>query len=103
MLAVIEIKNQQYIATPGAKIQIDRLQKNIGEVFTCDKVLLISDDKKVLVGTPYLAKYSIDAVIISQQKKKITVGKFKRKTRYNLKKGSHKYKTTIEFKEIKTP
>lgn len=77
---VCDIKGKQYLVKPNQEIEVDRLE-GISS-FETDKVLLLVDDGKVQVGTPYL-KHTLQFQILGNVKKdKIRVAKFHAKANY---------------------
>ena len=102
MFAVIETGGKQYIVREGELLSIEKLPKpDKGNVITFDKVLLLSDGKKVEVGTPYLLGKKISAEFIEAGRgKKIRVIKFKNKTRYFIKRGHRQAYTKVKIKSL---
>jgi large subunit ribosomal protein L21 len=94
LYAIVESGGKQYKAVEGSYIEIDLLPDEVGKKKTFDKVLLLVDDEKVEVGTPYLSNVSVDATILEHFKgPKITVFKYRAKQRYRVKTG-HRQKYT---------
>ena len=94
LYAIVESGGKQYKAVEGSYIEVDLLPEEVGKKKTFDKVLLLVDDDKVEVGTPYLSNVSVDATILEHFKgPKITVFKYRAKQRYRVKTG-HRQKYT---------
>lgn len=89
MYAIIETGGKQYRVEEGEKLLIERLPAvRPGERIEFDKVLLVSDDDGVKVGTPYLEGAKVVGQIEEELKgKKITVFTYKPKKRYRRKLG----------------
>jgi len=88
MYVIIENGGKQYKAVEGGFIEIDLLPEEVGQKKTFNKVLLLSTDEKVEVGTPYVKGVSVDTTIISHFKApKVTVFKYRPKQRYRVKTG----------------
>ena len=100
MFAVFEAKGFQYLGSPGEKLKIPRLDSELGDKVSFDKVLLVKNgDTKI--GQPYIEGASITAKIIEHGRyKKIIVFKFKKRNRYRRKKGHRQTYTEIEIKDI---
>ena len=100
MFAVFEAKGFQYLGSPGEKLRIPRLDTEIGEKVTFDKVLLVKNgDTKI--GKPYIEGASITARIVEHGRyDKIIIFKFKRRNRYRRTKGHRQTYTEIEIKDI---
>jgi len=83
MFAVVEISGKQYIAAPGEKLIVDRVDGEVGATLTFDHVLLTSDGKKVTVGTPFVKGAKVTAKVDTQGKgEKLNVRRYKQKVRY---------------------
>src|SRR4030067_522765 len=78
--AIIEDGGKQFKAVEGESIEVDRFQSAIGEQVELDKVLLIVDEQKIQVGTPYIAEAKVEATVVTHFKgPKIVVFKYKPK------------------------
>ena len=79
MYAIIETGGKQIRVEVGQQIYVEKLEGEVDQVITFDKVLLVSD-KKAKVGTPYVKGATVTAKIVKQGKgKKIRVYKYKSK------------------------
>jgi len=104
MYAIIENGGKQYKAVEGAYIEIDLLPEEVGKKKTFDKVLLLSTDDKVEVGTPYVKGVSVDTTIISHFKApKVTVFKYRPKQRYRVKTGHRQRYSRVMVDSIAFP
>ena len=54
MYAIIESCGRQYKVTEGDVVFFEKLEAEEGKKVTFDNVVLLSDDKKVEVGAPYV-------------------------------------------------
>jgi len=52
MFAVIKSGGRQYKVSVGQTLEVNRLPTEDGEQVAFDEVLLISDEDRVLIGTP---------------------------------------------------
>lgn len=68
MYAVFQVGGQQYRATEGDKLQVERLPQAVGEKVEFDHVMLISDGDKVKVGQPSVKGAKVVAEVIEQGK-----------------------------------
>jgi len=101
MLAVIETGGKQYLVEPGKRINIEKVEKKEGEEVEFSKVLLIEKDGELKIGNPYVEGVKVIGKVIKQGKqKKIVVLKYKRKTRYKVKKGHRQPFTRVEILRI---
>ena len=100
MLAVVEISKKQYLVEKDDNLEVQRL-KGQKDKITFDKVLLLSDGKKIKIGTPYLERAKVEAEILEEKKgKKIIVYKFKRRKKYRRKQGHRQIYTAIKITRI---
>lgn len=102
MYAVIETGSKQYRVAAGDTLEIERLDVEAGQPFTFDRVLLVSNDGKLSVGTPTVASASIVADVIEHKRgpKKIAF-KMKRRKGYHRTVGHRQELTVVKIKEIK--
>lgn len=101
MLAVIKIGGKQYLVEPKQRINIEKINKKEGEEIKFSDVLLLEKDGKVKIGTPLVEGAKVTAKVLKQGKaKKVIVFKYKRKTRYKVKKGHRQFFTRIEILKI---
>lgn len=102
MFAIIETGGKQYKIKEGDIIKIDKIDSPKGEKLNFDKVLLLTkDEKEIKIGTPYLKDVKVEAEILEQKKDdKVTIIKFKSKTRYRRKRGFRPLYTKIKITKI---
>ena len=60
MCAVIEACGKQYKVAEGDVVFFEKLDQEAGDKVKFDKVVLVSDDKKVEVGAPYVKGVSVE-------------------------------------------
>lgn len=100
MLAVVEINTKQYLVKKGDTLRVQRLPAQEGKI-SFDKVLLLADEKKTKIGTPYIAKAHVEAEIKGEGKaKKVIVYKSKRRKKYRRKQGHRQIYTTLKITRI---
>ena len=68
MYAIVEIAGQQFKVEKSQKIFVHRLNNDEGSKLNFDKVLLIDNDKDVIVGDPIIKNASIKAKVITHLK-----------------------------------
>lgn len=101
MYAIIEIGAKQYNVKKGDILEVDKQDVEEGKVIAIDKVLLLSKDKKVEVGQPYLKDVKVNAEVISQIKGAKTVAyKYRRRKSSHWTKGHRVKLTQIKIKDI---
>ena len=102
MYAVIEACGKQYKVSEGDVVFFEKLEAEEGKTVKFDKVILVSDDKKIEVGTPYVKGAKVEGTVVSHGKgKKIIVFKYKAKKNYRRKQGHRQPYTKVEIKYIK--
>lgn len=104
MYAIVEISGKQYKVSEGDIVFVDRLESlELGSSVEFDKVLLISDDKKVTVGEEFVKGAKVKATIVSHGKdKKVLVYKYKAKKNERKMKGHRQAYTKIQVEKITT-
>jgi len=102
MYAILETGSKQYRVAAGDTLKIERLAVDAGQPFTFDRVLLISNDGKVTVGSPTVASASVVADVVEhiRGEKKVAF-KMKRRKGYHKTIGHRQELTVVKIKEIK--
>lgn len=101
MFVIVRIQGKQYNVTPKDTIIIDRMEGEIGAIIEFTDVLLVSDDKKISVGTPVVSKKSVKAKILSHGKgEKLDVFRFRAKSRHRRHIGFRPSQTTLEILSV---
>ena len=101
MYALIEYKGKQYKAEKDGLITVDKLDIEKGQNIEIDTVLLVSDEKNVSVGTPYVKGALVKAVVEDSFKdKKVIVYKHKSKKDYYKTQGHRQQYTKIRVSDI---
>jgi len=99
MYAIIETGGKQYRIQEGDELYIEKLEAE-GEI-EFDKVVLVSKDDELIVGTPYVKGASVKAAIVKTGKaKKITVFTYKPKKGQKRKLGHRQPYTKIKIESI---
>ena len=103
MYAIIESCGKQYKVTEGDVVFFEKLDVEEGKKVTFDKVVLVSEDKKVEVGAPYVKGVKVEGKVVANGKgKKIIVYKYKAKKNYRRTQGHRQPYTKVEITKIKT-
>jgi large subunit ribosomal protein L21 len=101
MYAIVEIAGQQFKVEEGKKIHVHHLEAATDEILEFDRVLLVEDNEKILVGEPVLIDYIVEGKIIDHVKgDKVIVFKKKRKKGYRVKRGHRQNFTYVEITSI---
>lgn len=104
MYAIVEISGKQYKVQEGDVVFVDRLEElEEGKEVTFDKVLFLSDDKKVTIGEDTIKGAKVKATVIGHGKsKKIIVYKYKAKKNERKTRGHRQPYTKIQIEKITT-
>ena len=103
MYAIIESCGKQYKVAEGDIVFFEKLDAEEGKKVTFDKVILVSEEGKIQVGSPYVKAVKVEGKVISHGKaKKIIVFKMKPKKNYRRKQGHRQPYTKVEITGIKT-
>lgn len=100
MYAVIETGGKQYRVQEGDVITVEKLNAEAGDKVTFDKVLLMSDEKDVKVGTPYLDAAVSGSVVENGKGKKVIIFKYKAKKDYRKKQGHRQPYTMVKIDSL---
>ena len=102
MYAIIEACGKQYKVVEGDTVFFEKLDVEEGKKVTFDKVILVSEDKEVKVGNPYVKGVKVEGKVLSHGKaKKIIVFKMKPKKNERTKQGHRQPYTKVEITSIK--
>ena len=101
MYAIVDIAGQQFKVEKGKRIFVHRLDTEEGKEVSFDKVLLIDNDGKILVGEPHIKGAYIQGKVIEHTKgDKVIVFKKKRRKGYKVKNGHRQQFSHIEINAI---
>ena len=101
MYAVLETGSKQYRVAAGDTLEIERLSVEPGQTVTFDRILLVSKDGQVKVGTPTVASASVLADVVKHMRgPKVVTFKMKRRKGYHKKIGHRQELTVVKIKEI---
>ena len=101
MYAIIESCGKQYKVAQGDVVFFEKLDTEEGKKISFDKVVLVSDDKKVEVGAPYVKNVKVEGKVVEHGKgKKILVYKYKAKKNYRRTQGHRQPYTKVEITKI---
>ncbi len=102
MYAVLETGSKQYRVSAGDTLEVERLAVEAGQPVTFDRVLMVSNDGKVTLGSPTVANATVVADVVNhiRGEKKLTF-KMKRRKGYHKTIGHRQELTVVKIKEIK--
>ncbi len=103
MYAIIETGGKQYRVANGDAFRVEKLEGEIGTSIEFEKVLVVSDGKKVDVGAPYVNGAKVVAEIMEHGKgDKVIIFKYKAKKDYRKKQGHRQPYTLVQITSIGT-
>jgi large subunit ribosomal protein L21 len=101
MYAVIETGGKQYRASEKDVLRVEKLEANVGDEVTLDKVLLISNDGDVRVGAPYVEGATVTAKVVRQARgRKIEGFTYKPKKNERRRYGHRQHFTELVIQSI---
>lgn len=102
MYAIVEIGGKQFKVEEDARLFIPRMKEvDEGDTVTFDRVLLVSGDDGVTVGTPTVSGADVTATILGHVKgDKVIVFKKKRRKHYRVKRGHRQPYTHVEIESL---
>lgn len=101
MYAVIATGGKQYRVKEGDKVRVEKLAGKSEDKVVFDKVLMLGGEGTPKIGTPTIAKATVEAKITEQGLgRKIIVFKFKRRKKYRRKQGHRQPFTQLEITKI---
>ena len=104
MIAVVKTGGKQYKISEGDVIEVEKLDGNVGDTISLDKVLICGEGDSIKVGTPYLNGCTIACEVTEQFRgKKIIVFKKHRRKNYRRKNGHRQSLTRLKITGITAP
>ena len=101
MFAVIKSGGRQYKVSVGQTLEVNRLPVEVGQQVQFEEVLLISDAKNTMIGTPLVDNAMVLATATKQGRgKKVIVFKYKSKKRYRHRRGHRQELTFFTIDDI---
>ena len=102
MFAIIESGGRQVKVTPGAIIEVDRIDAQPGDEVTIDRVLFLEKDGgEMFAGAPFVANVKVVGVVDGESRgPKIRVFKKKRRKGMRRTKGHRAFYTQVRIKDI---
>ncbi len=101
MYAVIKTGAKQHKVSEGDVLSVEKLGGNKGDEVVFNEVLMVSDDKEVKVGKPFVDGAKVVGEIVAQKKgPKLVVYRMKRRKGYHKKTGHRQNLTSMKIKKI---
>ena len=104
MYAVFELSGFQFTVSEGDKLKVPHQKAARGKTLQLDRVLLVKDNERALIGTPTVADARIEAEVVGEGRDpKVLVYKFRRRTKYRRSQGHRQRYTELKIRKIVTP
>lgn len=101
MYAIIETGGKQYQVEEGKTIFVEKLNVEEGSKVSFDRVLLVSNNGDIKVGSPIVEGAKVEGTVELQGKgKKVIIFKFKAKKNYRKKKSHRQPFTKVKIESI---
>lgn len=100
-IAVIQTGGKQYKVAEGQKIKIEKLESKEGENIKFETLLTFGDSEdSIAIGTPSLGEKVTGKILKHGLGDKVSVIKFKNKTRYRRNNGHRQPFTEVEIQKV---
>ncbi len=102
MYAIIEACGRQYKVAEGETVFFEKLGEEEGKKVSFDKVILVSNDGNVEIGTPYVKGAKVEGKVLANGRgKKVLVFKYKPKKNERKTRGHRQDYSKVEITSIK--
>ena len=99
--AIVEISGRQFWIETGKYYDFNRIPTELGKQITLNRVLLLNNDGKILIGKPYLDSVTIKGKILEHLRgKKTLVYKMRPKKKTRKKQGHRQELTRVLIEDI---
>ena len=100
-IAVIETGGKQYVVTDGSVVDVEKVVADKNGKVTFDKVLLLDDGKDAKLGDALPKGAKVTGELIKEGKsKKVTVIRYRQKSRYFKKKGHRQTMAKVKITSV---
>lgn len=100
-IAIIETGSKQHLVKEGDVITVEKLSHAKGDKVSFDKVLLTDDGKETKVGTPHVSGVKVAGEVVAEGREaKVTVLRYRQKSRYFKKKGHRQPFTKVKITNV---
>ena len=101
MYAVIETGNKQYRVSAGDTLRVERLPVEAGQAYKFDRVLLLSKEGQITVGSPTVPQAAVVGEVLEhiRGQKQVTF-KMRRREGYHRTLGHRQQLSVVKIKEI---
>lgn len=101
MYAIVETGGKQYRLEPQAEVEIEKLGSAVGDQVILDRVLLVSNDGKIVTGGPYVEGARVVCRLLAHGRgEKLDVFSYKAKKNVRKKNGHRQSFSRVKVEEI---
>ena len=102
MYAVIETGGKQYRVELGTELEVELLDATPGQEIKLERVLLVADGEKTVVGQPIVKDAAVSARVVRQDRgEKLISFKYRPKARRRVKKGHRQELTVLQITDVR--
>ncbi len=99
--AIFKSGGKQYRVEKGDKIDVEKIDGEVGDTVTFEEVLASGSGDGLNVGAPFIDGGKVTAKVVDQYRaKKVIAFKFKRRKGYHRTKGSRRQLTRLEIQSV---
>ena len=99
--AIIKTGGKQYKVTEGDRIDVEKLDLEVGDTATISEVLMVSDGSGTKIGDPFIEGAAVQAEVVDQfRDRKVIAFKFRRRKGYHKTKGHRRHLTKLAITGI---
>lgn len=99
--AIIKTGGKQYRVEEGDKIDVEKLDAEVGDTLTFEEVLASGGGDSLSVGAPFVDGAKVTAKVVDQfRDKKVIAFKLKRRKGYRRTKGHRRHLTRLEILSV---
>lgn len=104
MYAVFQLSGSQYSVEEGTVVKVPFQDVEKGSKIDITDVLLVKDNDKAMIGSPYVDGAKIEAEVLDSGKSdKVRIYKYKRRTKYRRRQGHRQQYSEIKINKIVVP
>jgi large subunit ribosomal protein L21 len=102
MYAVIETGGKQYRVELGTELEVELLDARPGQEIKLERVLLVADGEKTVVGQPVVKDAAVSARVVRQDRgEKLISFKYRPKARRRVRKGHRQELTVLQITDVR--
>lgn len=101
MYAVMVTGGKQYRVMQGEVLRVEKLDADAGSTINFDRILMLGDGEKVMIGAPVVAGARVTASVKGHGRQdKVRIVKFRRRKHHMKQAGHRQHYTEIEITKV---